>query len=73
MNDSPNARSLAIRVRSVGSGAVDGSSSRQARNEGHSRPNGDAVANASAVSRTCSAIAVISGDADAYGSSRPRR
>jgi len=73
MNDNPNARSFAIRVRNVGSGAVDGSSSRQARNDGHSRPNGDAVAKPSAVSKTCSAIAVINGDADAYGSSRPSR
>ena len=41
MNDMPRARSLAIRTRSVGSGAVDGSSSRQARNGGHIRPCGD--------------------------------
>ena len=73
MNDSPRARSLAIRVRSVGSGAVEGSSSRQARNDGHSRPCGEAVAAARAVSRTCSATAVINGDAEAYGSSRPSR
>ena len=73
MNDNPSARSLAIRVRSVGSGVVEGSSSRQARNDGQARPYGDAVAICSAVSSTCSAIAVISGDADAYGSSRPSR
>ena len=67
------ARSFAIRVRKVGSGAVDGSSSRIAWNGGASRPQGETCAATSAVSRTCSANAVINGDADAYGSSRPNR
>jgi len=73
MKEIPSARSLAIRVRSVGSGAVDGSSSRQASIGGHSRPHGEVFASARAVSRTCSASAVIRGDAEAYGSSRPSR
>jgi hypothetical protein len=59
------ARSFAIRVRKVGSGAVEGSSSRQASKGGHSRPHGDVLANPMAVSKTCSATAVISGYADA--------
>ena len=66
MKESPRARSLAIRVRRVGSGAVEGSSSRQASSGGHSRPpQGEALASSSAVSRTCSATAVISGEAEA--------
>ena len=63
MNDRPSARSLAIRTRSVGSGVVEGSSSRQARKQGVIRPCGAVFAACSAVSRTCSAIAVISGAA----------
>ena len=65
MNEMPSARSFAIRVCNVGSGAVEGSSSRQASSGGHSRPHGDVFANPRAVSKTCSATAVISGDADA--------
>ena len=65
MNDSPSARSFAIRTRSVGSGVVEGSSSRQARKLGVIRPCGEVLATARAVSRTCSAIAVISGAAEA--------
>ena len=61
----PSARSLAIRVRSVGRGAVDGSSSSTAWNGGHNLPHGLVFAASSAVSRTCSAKAVISGDAEA--------
>ena len=68
--DQPHPQLAAVHV---GSGAVDGSSSRLAKMGGHSRPHGDAVASSRAVSKTCSATAVISGDADAYGSSRPRR
>jgi hypothetical protein len=64
---------LAIRVRSVGSGAVEGSSSRQASIGGHSRPHPDLLASSNAVSNTCSATAVINGDAEAYGSSRPNK
>ena len=73
MNDRPRARSLAIRTRRVGSGAVDGGSSRQARKQGVSRPCRAAAASPRAVSSTCSATAVISGGAEAYGSSRPSR
>jgi hypothetical protein len=73
MNEMPSARSFAIRMRNVGSGAVEGSSSRQASIGGHSRPHRDMFANRSAVSNTCSATAVINGDAEAYGSSRPNR
>ena len=73
MNAIPTARSLAILVRSVGSGAVEGISSRHASIGGHNRPCGEAFAAANAVSRTCSATAVSNGDADAYGSSRPSR
>jgi hypothetical protein len=62
---------LAIRVRNVGTGAVDGNSSKQASIGGHNRPHPDWPANPKAVLRTCSAAAVINGDADAYGSSRP--
>ena len=72
-NDNPRARSLAIRVRKVGNGAVDGNSSKQASSGGHNRPHVDRCANPRAVSRTCSATAVINGDADAYGSSRPNK
>ena len=72
-NAIPNARSLAIRVRSVGSGAVEGISSRHASIGGHNRPQGVVFASCRAVSRTCSATAVSNGDADAYGSSRPSR
>ena len=61
MNDSPKARSFAIRTRRVGSGVVEGSSSRHARKLGVSRPCSLVVASHSAVSRTCSATAVISG------------
>jgi type IV secretion system protein VirD4 len=42
--------SFAILVRNVGSGAVEGSSSRQASRGGHSRPHRDMFANRSAVS-----------------------
>ena len=44
MNEIPRARSLAIRVCRVGSGAVEGSSSRQASIGGHSRPHGEVLA-----------------------------
>ncbi len=54
---------MAIRTRSVGSGVVEGSSSRQARKHGVIRPCSDVVAAHNAVSSTCSAIAVISGAA----------
>jgi hypothetical protein len=64
---------LAIRVRSVGSGAVDGSSSKQASIGGHNRPHPDLPATSKAMSNTCSATAVINGEADAYGSSRPNK
>ena len=73
MSEMPSARSFAIRVRNVGSGAVEGSSSRQASRGGHSRPHRDMFAIRSAVSNTCSAIAIISGDAEAYGSSQPNK
>src|SRR4051794_7422351 len=73
MKDSPSALSLAIRVRNVGGGVVDGNSSRHARKDGHRRPYGEAVAMAGAMSGTCSGVAVINGDADAYGSSLPSR
>src|SRR5829696_1511429 len=73
IKETPRARSLAIRVRNVGSGAVDGNSSEQASIGGHNRPYPDWPANPRAVSRTCSATAVINGDADAYGSSRPNK
>ena len=56
---------MAIRTRSVGSGVVEGNSSRQARKHGVSRPYGEVVARCRAVSRTCSATAVISGAAEA--------
>ncbi|GAA1380223.1 hypothetical protein GCM10009638_24430 [Luteococcus sanguinis] len=71
MNDNPNARSLAILVRSVGNGAVDGNSSSTDSIGGHNLPHRDSCASPSAVSSTCSAAAVINGEADAYGSSRP--
>jgi hypothetical protein len=73
IKDTPSARSLAIRVRSVGSGAVDGNSSKQASIGGHNRPHPDLLASINAVSNTCSATAVINGEAEAYGSSRPNR
>ena len=44
-DEMPSARSFAIRVRNVGSGAVEGSSSRQASSGGHSRPHRDVFAN----------------------------
>ena len=65
MEEMPNARSLAIRVRSVGIGACEGSSSRQPRKLGVTRPCGEEVARPNAVSSRCSATAVISGDAQA--------
>jgi hypothetical protein len=53
--------------------AVDGSSSKQASIGGHNRPQPDLPASLNAVSNTCLAIAVINGEAEAYGSSRPNR
>ena len=47
----------------VGIGAVEGSSSRQARKGGHSRPDGAVSPSRLAVSRICSVTAVISGEA----------
>jgi hypothetical protein len=59
MNEMPSARSLAIRVCNVGSGAVEGSPSRQASKGGHSRPHGDLFANPRAVSHRVAGGAVI--------------
>jgi hypothetical protein len=73
IKETPRARSLAIRVRNVGSGAVEGSSSKQANIGGHSRPQPDLPESSNAVSNTCSATAVINGEAEAYGSSRPNK
>src|SRR3546814_6383282 len=56
MNDSPKARSLAIRVRRVGSGAVEGSSSSTENRGGHNRPpHRQLFASSSPVYTTCSA------------------
>src|SRR5665809_157106 len=48
MKEMPSARSFAIRVRSIGRGAVEGNSSRQASIGGQSLPHGVALAMANA-------------------------
>jgi hypothetical protein len=62
MNETPSARSLAILVSNVGSRAVDGNSFKQASIGGHNRPHPDLLPNSRAVSRTCSATALINGN-----------